>query len=88
MAFIAYMTTGKYDEKLAADTYGIPMGLDTSWPTQLEDAKQILADTTIRYPAYTTIRDNADLQPVISSNFIKLIGGQITAEEFVAEMKQ
>ena len=87
MAFIAYMTTGKYDEKLAADTYGIPMGVDTPWPVQLEDAKQVLADTMIRYPAYTTIRDNADLQPVISSNFIKLIGGQITADKFVEQMK-
>ena len=87
MAFIAYMTTGEYDEKLAATTYGIPMGVDTPWPTQLEDAKKVIDETTIRYPAYTTIRDNADLQPVISSNFIKLIGGQITAEEFVEQMK-
>ena len=45
MAFIAYMTTGEYDEKLAATTYGIPMGVDTPWPTQLEDAKKVIVKT-------------------------------------------
>ena len=39
-------------------------------------------------PASTTIRSNADKNALIKEEFIKLLGGTVTAEDFIATMQK
>ncbi|QQO08108.1 ABC transporter substrate-binding protein [Breznakiella homolactica] len=87
MAFAAFISTGKYDQLLSAQTYGIPMDQSNQWPKQLEDAKGIFEGFTKRYPASTTIRNNADKNSLIKEEFVKLIGGKVSAARFIEAMK-
>lgn len=84
--FIAYLTSGKWDIELARESIGIPMGNDSAWPTQLAEAKPVIDNTTKRLPWAVSMEDSADVNAKIKSNFAKLILGQLSAEQFAAEM--
>ena len=81
--FMVYLTTGEWDTKLAEATYGIPAGTDSEWPAQLEDAKDIFDSLEEWIPWSGGIEDNGDFTASIKTLFTNLIGGKITAEEFV-----
>lgn len=81
--FMVYLTTGEWDSKLAESTYGVPAGIDSEWPVQLEDAKEIFDSLEEWTPWSGGIEDNGDLTASIKTLFTNLIGGKITAEEFV-----
>lgn len=81
--FMVYLTTGEWDSKLAESTYGVPAGIDSEWPVQLEDAKEIFDTLEEWTPWSGGIEDNGDLTASIKTLFTNLIGGKITAEEFV-----
>ena len=81
--FMVYLTTGEWDTKLAESTYGIPAGADSEWPVQLEDAKAIFDSLEEWIPWSGGIEDNGDFTASIKTLFTNLIGGKITAEEFV-----
>lgn len=81
--FMVYLTTGEWDTKLAESTYGVPAGIDSEWPAQLEDAKEIFVSLEEWTPWSGGIEDNGDLTASIKTLFTNLIGGKITAEEFV-----
>ena len=85
--FIVFMTTGEWDEALATESLGIPMGNDSAWPHQLQDAKAIVASTTYRLPWAVGMENNPDINAKIKQNFSKLIVGDFTAEQFAAAMK-
>ncbi|MBL8966379.1 MAG: extracellular solute-binding protein [Spirochaetaceae bacterium] len=87
-ALIAHLTTGKWDAELAKKSYGVPVGGTTDWPVQLAEAKAIFNNLKTCYPWAAGIQANVDKLPVISENFTKLVGGTITAEQFVAAMKK
>ena len=88
VAFAKFVTTGAYDQKLSAQTYAIPMDQTNEWPAQLVEVENIFATAETRYPASTTIRSNADKNSLIKEEFLKLLGGTITAEDFVATMQK
>lgn len=83
---IVWLTTGKYDAKLAADSLGVPMGNDSEWPSQLREAKAIIDSTTKRLPWAVGMEDNPNINAKIKENFAKLIKGDLTPEGFAAAM--
>lgn len=83
-AFCAYLTTGAVDQAFSDVTQSMPMGITATWPLNLSDVKTVFGATTNRYRAHLEIRTNTDLQPIINSAFIELIGGQSTVEQFIA----
>lgn len=85
---IVSLTTGQWDKELASASYGVPVGGTTDWPKQLAEAKGIFSTLTTCYPWAGGIQTNTNKQPVIVQSFTKLIGGQLTAEQFVANMKK
>lgn len=85
---IVHLTTGHWDKELAEKTYGVPMANTTDWPIQLQDAKEIFSKLGVCYPWAAGLQYNTDKAPVIASSFTKLITGQITSEQFVAELKK
>ncbi|GAB1483164.1 extracellular solute-binding protein [Treponema sp.] len=85
---IVHLTTGEWDKELANASYGVPVGGTTDWPVQLAEAKELFNSLTTCYPWAGGIQANPNKQPVIVESFTKLIGGQISAEQFVANMKK
>ncbi len=88
-AFIEMLTTGEYDAKLAEETAGIPASTATEeWPAELADVKVIFENTTTKLGWAAGGEANTDATPVIKENFIKIMGGSITPDEFVTNLGQ
>lgn len=86
---ITYITKGDFDAKLSADSVGIPADTrNTEWPTLLADVKPVLDSLTTRYTWAAGIESNNNITPIIKENFLKLCGGQLTAQQFVDAMEQ
>ncbi|MEG0878164.1 MAG: extracellular solute-binding protein [Oscillospiraceae bacterium] len=84
--FTVYLTTGEWDGKMAEKTFGVPAGLDSVWPVQLADAKDVFVSIDEWIPWSGGLEDNGDLVATIRTAFTELIGGQLTPEKFVARM--
>ncbi|MBU0929079.1 MAG: extracellular solute-binding protein [Spirochaetes bacterium] len=87
-ALVAHLTTGAWDAELAKKSYGVPVGGTTEWPAQLAEAKAIFENLKTCYPWAAGIQADTDKLPVIVENFTRLVGGTVTAEQFVAAMKR
>lgn len=86
---IQYFTKGKFDEKLSQESLGIPADSDNKdWPKQLSHVRPVMEELKTRYPWAASAEDNVDMTPILKENFMKLCGGSITAEEFVANLKK
>lgn len=85
---IVYLTTGQWDETLAANSLGVPMANDTKWPSQLQEAKQVLDNTTVRMPWAVGMESNPEINVKIKENFAKLVTGSLTAQEFYDQMNK
>lgn len=90
LTFAVSLVTGEFDEKLSQETKGIAMGTDSEWPKEIADSKQIFAQVTTNL-----VRDggwkvdgSGDKPDLVHSNFVKLLTGKITAEEFVKNSKE
>lgn len=84
--FAVFMTTGEMDSKYAASTYSVPSGIESEWPVQLSDAKEVFLNVDEWCPWSGGLDDNADLIATIRTAFTELIGGQLTPEQFVERM--
>lgn len=89
MAFelLVHLTTGEVDNSIAKASFGVPVSGDANWPTQLLEAKAVFENLDTFYPWAAGIQADTDKLPVIAEAFTKLLGGTITAEEFVEQMK-
>ncbi len=87
-SFFVFLTSGEWDKTYAEETRSIPMDQANAWPAALADAEKIIPAYTTRYYSQTAIRMNNDVLPVIQSGVINLISGNMTAEQFIAEMKK
>ncbi|MEF9954205.1 MAG: ABC transporter substrate-binding protein [Clostridium sp.] len=84
---ICKLTQGEYDAKLADMSNGIPADVtNTEWPALVQCAQPVMAQLTTRYPWAAGAEDNSDVTPIIKENMLKLVGGVITADEFVAAL--
>jgi raffinose/stachyose/melibiose transport system substrate-binding protein len=85
VAFAVYLTTSEYDQMFSDEANSIPMSLDAVWPENLADAREVMNNYTTRYASQTSITTNSDSLQIISDACLKLMTGQITAEEFVTQ---
>lgn len=86
---VKFITTGEYDAKLAEMSVGIPADTtNTEWPAMVECAKPVIEQSTGRFTWAAGVETNVDTTPVIKENFIKLMAGSLTADEFVAAMQE
>ena len=81
-AFGVYVTTA-FDQKFSDMANAIPVGVDGEWPDSLKDAQQVISKYTNRYPSQTALILNSNSKQIIADACLKLMGGSITAEEFV-----
>lgn len=85
---IMKITKGEYDKKLAEMSSGIPAdSTNTEWPTLVQCAKPVMDSLTTRYVWAAGAEANADMTPIIKENMLKLVGGTISAQEFVDALK-
>ena len=87
-SLIVHLTTGQWDKELASASFGVPVGGTTDWPVQLAEAKDLFNSLTTCYPWAGGVQANTNKQPLVVESFTKLIGGQISAKQFVANMKK
>lgn len=83
VAFAATLVTGKFDSELSKQTKGIAIGTDSTWAPELADAKVVFEEITTQLTKNAGWAENADKEAIVNANFIKLLTGKITAEEFV-----
>ena len=85
--WIVWMTTGRYDELLARESLGIPMGNDSQWPQQLAEAKAVVDGTSVRLPWAVGMQDDGDINAKIVENFGRLLMGDMNAQQFANAMR-
>lgn len=83
--FIVYLTTSEWDQEFTNQANAIPMKIGHEWPSNLADAEVVLNSSTIRYPSQTAFTLNNNSHQILSDACLKLMGGSITAEEFVKQ---
>ena len=86
--FVVWLTTGRWDEELARDSIGIPMGNDSEWPRQLADAKLVVDNTTTRLPWAVGMQDDGGINARIVENFSRLVRGDFNAQQFADAMRR
>jgi raffinose/stachyose/melibiose transport system substrate-binding protein len=84
--FIVWLTTGEWDNTLAAESLGIPMANSSQWPEALTEAKVVVDATTKRLPWAVGMEDKAEVNAKIKENFARLIKGDMNAQQFAAAM--
>lgn len=85
---IMKITKGEYDQKLSDMSIGIPADTsNTEWPSLVACAKPVMDGSTSRFTWAVGVEANEDMTPIIKENFIKLIAGSCTADEFVQAMQ-
>lgn len=84
---INYLTKGEADQNLSTLSVGIPADTtNTEWPALMAGVKPVMESTTVRWSWAVGVESNNDITPAIKENVLKLCGGSITADEFVANM--
>ena len=81
-ALITWLTSGEWDQKLADETLGVPMGKDATWPEPLQEAKAVIDNTTQRLNWAVDMENDSNVNASIKENFAKLIDGSIDAQGF------
>ena len=81
-AFIRFITLGQWDQRLADDTWGVPMANDAVWPPQLADAASIFAATTNPFPWAAGAEDDPNVTAAIIEGFQRMVADSINAQQF------
>jgi len=84
--WVVWMTTGIWDETLARESLGVPMGNNAQWPPELAEAKAVLDATTKRLPWAVGMQDDGNVNAKILEHFRRLITGSINAQQFADNM--
>ena len=86
MELITYITTGDFDVKMTQEALCIPADkANAEWPAQLTEVKPGFEATTSFYDWAVGAENNGDLMAPMQEGFVKLMAGQMTAEELIAE---
>lgn len=85
---ICKITKGEFDQKLAETSIGIPAdSTNAEWPELVSCAKPVIEESTARFTWAVGVESNENMTPVIKENFIKLMAGTMSADEFVKAMQ-
>lgn len=87
MELITYITTGDFDKKMTEEALCIPTDTANAdaWPAELAEVKTGFDATTTYYDWAVGCENNADLTASMQEGFVKLMVGQMTAEDLIAE---
>lgn len=87
MELITYITTGEFDKKMTEEALCIPTDKANAdaWPAELTEVKPGFDSTTTFYDWAVGALNNTDLQASLEEGFVKLMAGDMTAEELVKE---
>ena len=87
MELITYITTGEFDKKMTEEALCIPTDKANAdaWPAELTEVKPGFDSTTTYYDWAVGALNNTDLQASLEEGFVKLMAGDMTAEELVKE---
>ena len=87
MELITYITTGEFDKKMTEEALCIPTDKANAdaWPTELTEVKSGFDSTTTYYDWAVGAENNADLTSAMQEGFVKLMVGDMTAEELVKD---
>ena len=87
MELITYITTGEFDKKMTEEALCIPTDKANAeaWPAELAEVKPGFDSTTTYYDWAVGAENNADLTSAMQEGFVKLMVGDMTAEELVKE---
>lgn len=83
-AFAAYVTTA-YDQAFADEAHIVPVNVNSTWPDNLKEARDVLFNYTTRYPAQSSLNLNATSKQIILDACQKLMAGTLSAEDFVKQ---
>lgn len=86
MEFIASFFTPEHDEEFVNVAGHIPAVPNGMWSESMQQVKPAFESVTNAISPGGNIEANADLTPILAENFIKLISGQCSADEFVEAM--
>ncbi|MDR1209542.1 MAG: extracellular solute-binding protein [Clostridiales bacterium] len=81
-AFVRFMTVGEFDQKLADESMGVPMGVNANWPIQLAEARNVFENSSKRLPWAVNMEDNAEVNAAIKDGLAKVVIGEYTARQF------
>ncbi len=82
---ITYITTGEFDKKMTEEALCIPTDKANAdaWPTELAEVKGEFDATATFYDWAVGAENNGDLATPLKESTMKLMGGTMTAEDFV-----
>ncbi len=81
---IMMITTGEGDQKVALATDSMPADpTNGEWPAMIAGCKDSFNALTNVYDWNCGLNDNADLQPIIKENILKVFEGSLDAQGFV-----
>ncbi len=80
-AFIRFMTSGEYDQKLSSETMGIPMANDATWPAELAEAKAVFDGSSKRLVWAVGMESDLTNAP-ITEGFQLMVTGSMNAQQF------
>ena len=73
---------------MAEASIGIPAdSTNAEWPELVSCAKPVIEESTARFTWAVGVESNENMTPVIKENFIKLMAGTMSADEFVKAMQ-
>lgn len=89
MELITYITTGDFDKKMTEEALCIPTDKanNDAWPKELTAVKPEFEATTGFYDWAVGAENNGNLTPVLNENTVKLMAGDMSADEFIESCK-
>lgn len=85
---IKYITTGEFDKQMTTEALSIPTDkANTDWPAELVEIKPAFDSTTKFYDWAVGAENNGDLTSTLEEATVKVMAGQMTAEDLIKECR-
>lgn len=84
---LSYMMSKEAQQELVDISSAIPAVTGVTLPDKLTDLEHILNDSTYTFIWEAMPRQDSDIKPLVNDAFHQLIGGKITAEDFVSTLQ-
>jgi len=84
---ITYIVNKETQGDFSDIALSMPVTIDSTWPEVLADVKPIFEGVTGHFSWGCGIWDGGDFSSIVLSEFVELISGKVTADEFVTNME-